>query len=93
MRGSEFSQAGDFVIPAIGQRSDIPFLTADSISERGTINCGKDGQVKEYEGVFAAGDVVTGPSTVVEAIASGKAVARNVIRYLESIGNGSLDAD
>jgi NADPH-dependent glutamate synthase beta subunit-like oxidoreductase len=93
MRGSEFSQAGDFVIPAIGQRSDIPFLTADSISERGTINCGKDGQVKEYEGVFAAGDVVTGPSTVVQAIASGKAVARNVIRYLESIGNGSLDAD
>ena len=83
--GSEFIQDGDFVIPAIGQRSDISFLAADSISERGTINCGKDGQVKEYEGVFAAGDVVTGPSTVVEAIASGKAVARNVIRYLDSI--------
>jgi len=93
MTGSEFIQAGDFVIPAIGQRSDIPFLTADSISERGTITLGKDGQVKEYEGVFAAGDAVTGPSTVVEAIASGKAAARNVIRYLESIGNGSLDAD
>jgi len=84
--GSEFIQAGDFVIPAIGQRSDIPFLTADSISERGTINCDRDGQVKEYEGVFAAGDVVTGPSTVVEAIASGKATARNVIRYLEESG-------
>ena len=83
--GSEFIQDGDFVIPAIGQRSDISFLAADSISERGTINCGKDGQVKEYEGVFAAGDVVTGPSTVVEAIASGKATARNVIRYLDSI--------
>jgi len=84
--GSEFIQDGDFVIPAIGQRSDIPFLTADSISERGTIHCGKDGQVKEYEGVFAAGDALTGPSTVVEAIASGKATARNVIRYLEGIG-------
>jgi NADPH-dependent glutamate synthase beta subunit-like oxidoreductase len=35
--------------------------------------------------MFAAGDVVTGPSTVVEAIASGKATARNVIRYLDSI--------
>jgi len=84
--GSEFFEAGDFVIPAIGQRSDIPFLTAESISERGGINCGKDGQVKEYEGMFAAGDVVTGPSTVVEAIASGKATARNVIRYLEGSG-------
>jgi len=83
MTGSEFIQAGDFVIPAIGQRSEIPFLTADSISERGTITLGKDGQVKEYEGVFAAGDAVTGPSTVVEAIASGKAAARNVMKYLE----------
>jgi len=86
MTGSEFIQAGDFVIPAIGQRSDISFLTADSISERETINCGMDGQVKEYEGVFAAGDVVTGPSTVVEAIASGKSTARNLMQYLEEIG-------
>ena len=93
MTGSEFIQAGDFVTPAIGQRSDIPFLTVDSISERGTITLGKDGQVKEYEGVFAAGDAVTGPSTVVEAIASGKATAPNVMRYLDSIGNSILDAD
>jgi len=81
--GSEFFQATDFVIPAIGQRSDIPFLRADSISERGTICCDRDGQVKEYEGVFAAGDALKGPSTVVEAIASGKATARSVIRHLE----------
>jgi len=81
--GSEFIQAADFVIPAIGQRSDISFLRAGSISERGTIYCGKDGQVKEYEGVFAAGDALTGPSTVVEAIASGKATAQIVIRHLE----------
>lgn len=81
--GSEFLQAGDFVILAIGQRSDISFLRADSISDRGTINCGKDGQIKEYEGMFAAGDAVTGPSTVVEAIASGKATARSVMRHLE----------
>ena len=80
---SEFFQAGNFVIPAIGQRSDISFLSAGSISGRGTINCDKDGQVKGYEGVFAAGDAVTGPSTVVEAIASGKATARSVIRHLE----------
>jgi len=86
MTGSECIQAGNFVIPAIGQRSDIPFLTPGSISERGTIHCGTDGQVKEYEGLFAAGDVVTGPSTVVEAIASGKATARNVMRYLEGSG-------
>jgi NADPH-dependent glutamate synthase beta subunit-like oxidoreductase len=82
--GSEFFQAGDFVIPAIGQRSDISFLRSGSISDRGTIKCDKDGQVKGYEGVFGAGDAVTGPSTIVEAIASGKAAARGVIRYLEA---------
>ena len=81
--GSEFLQAADFVISAIGQRSDISFLRTDSISGRGTINCGKDMQVREYENVFAAGDAVTGPSTVVEAIASGKITALNVIRHLE----------
>jgi NADPH-dependent glutamate synthase beta subunit-like oxidoreductase len=39
--------------------------------------------VKDYEGVFAAGDALTGPSTVVEAIASGKATAHSIIRSLE----------
>lgn len=81
--GSEFIQAGDFVIPAIGQGSDVSFLKGDSISKRGTIQCGKNGKVKEYEDVFAAGDAVTGPSTVVEAISSGKVTARGVMRHLE----------
>jgi len=87
MTGSGVYSSRGFVIPAIGQRSDIPFLTPGSISERGNkYIVATDGQVKEYEGVFAAGDVVTGPSTVVEAIASGKATARNVMRYLEGSG-------
>ncbi|MFO8165856.1 MAG: FAD-dependent oxidoreductase [Thermodesulfobacteriota bacterium] len=81
--GSEYIQEGDFVIRAIGQRSDIPFLRQESLSGRGTIILSKDGQVKEYDGVFAAGDMLTGPSTVVEAIASGKDAAQNVVRYLE----------
>ena len=81
--GSEFFQAADFVIPAIGQRSEISFLRAGSISDSGTIKCDKDGRVKGYEDVFAAGDAVTGPSTIVEAIASGKAIARSVMRHLE----------
>jgi NADPH-dependent glutamate synthase beta subunit-like oxidoreductase len=36
------------------------------------------------DGVFAAGDFVTGPSTVVEAMASGKKAAQAVDRYLEA---------
>jgi len=81
--GSEFIEAGDYVIPAIGQRSEPFFLKEESISEQGMIRCNRNGQVAGCEGVFAAGDAVSGPSTVVEAIASGKAVARQVMNYLE----------
>ncbi|MBW2038084.1 MAG: FAD-dependent oxidoreductase [Deltaproteobacteria bacterium] len=83
VEGEPFEVEGDFIISAIGQRSELSFLNAKSVSERGTIALGKDGQVKGYEGVFAAGDAVSGPSTVVEAMASGKIVAQQVMSYLE----------
>ena len=35
------------------------------------------------QGVFAAGDVVTGPATVIEAIAGGHRAAKSIRRYLE----------
>ncbi|GAF80824.1 unnamed protein product [marine sediment metagenome] len=93
VEGSEFIEAGDYVIPAIGQRSEPFFLKEESISEQGMIRCNENGQVTGCEGVFAAGDAVSGPSTVVEAIASGKAVARQVMNYLDSLGVSFLDAD
>jgi len=87
VEGSEFIQAGDYVISAIGQRSEPFFLKKESISEQGMIRCDENGHVKGCEGVFAAGDAVSGPSTVIEAIASGKAVAWQIMNYLDSIGN------
>jgi formate dehydrogenase major subunit len=93
VEGSEFIQAGDYVIPAIGQGSEPFFLKEESISEQGMIRCDKNGQVEGCEGVFGAGDAVSGPSTVVEAIASGKAAARQVMNYLDSLGVSFLDAD
>ena len=93
VEGSEFIEAGDYVIPAIGQRSEPFFLKEESISEQGMIRCDENGQVTGCEGVFAAGDAVSGPSTVVEAMASGKAAARQVMNYLDSLGVFFLDAD
>jgi NADPH-dependent glutamate synthase beta subunit-like oxidoreductase len=81
--GSEYMQEGSVVIPAIGQRSDNSFLRPESLSESGAVILGRDGQVKNYRGVFAAGDMLTGPSTVVEAMASGKVAAQQVMRHLE----------
>lgn len=87
MEGELLTVKGDFVISATGQRSELSFLKAESISERETIDVVKMGRIRGYHRVFGAGDAVTGPSTVVDAIASGQATARHVINYLERSGN------
>jgi NADPH-dependent glutamate synthase beta subunit-like oxidoreductase len=83
IEGSSFCEQADTVITAIGQSPEVPFLEAAAITEHGTVCCDEAGMVHGYEGVFAAGDAVSGPSTVVEAIASGKAVAQRVMDYLD----------
>ena len=83
IKGSAFFEKADVVIPAIGQRPDLSFLEATSVTERGTLYCDVGGAVLGYDNVFAAGDAVSGPSTVVESMASGKVVARTVMNYLE----------
>jgi NADPH-dependent glutamate synthase beta subunit-like oxidoreductase len=84
IEGSEFIEKADIVIPALGQRPDLSFLELKDEFESTTISCDPSGRVSGYENLFAAGDTVTGPSTVVEAMGSGKAVARRVMSYLET---------
>jgi len=77
--GSEFAVEADTVIVAIGQglaigywRLDIgDWIAADPVTLRTNL-----------EGVFAGGDAVTGPATVIEAIAAGKRAAESIGRYL-----------
>ena len=42
----------------------------------------KDSSIAEKDGVFAGGDCVTGPATVIRAIAAGKVAAANIDNYL-----------
>ena len=66
--GSDFDIACDTVIAAIGQRTVAP--SEVNKDKRGNIVIGKD--IRCADGaVFAAGDCVTGPKTVVEAVAAG----------------------
>lgn len=83
IEGSAFIEKADVLIPAIGQRPELSFLEQKAVSERGTVCCDAAGMVQGYEGVFAAGDAVSGPSTIVESMASGKATAWQVMNYLE----------
>ena len=77
--GSEFTVNADTVISAIGQEPDQTL--------RKTLGMDSEITSTGKEGVFAAGDFVNGPTTVVEAMASGKKVARAVDMYLSKKSN------
>ncbi len=72
---------GDAIFLAIGQRIDLSFLGDNSVLEveRGRILVEKETQKTNVSGIYAGGDVSTGPSTVVGAVAAGKKAAKNII--------------
>lgn len=86
--GSDFCLEADTVIAAVGQIPDISFLSQnDGIALNGnnTIVVNKITLETACKGVFAAGDNVTGPATVIEAMAGGERAAISIDRYLRGI--------
>jgi len=84
--GSEFTLDVDVLIPAIGQEPDLFWLNGDSGIEtgRGATFAVNNGLTTTRRGVFAAGDAVLGPATVIEAVAQGNQVADTVDNYLRT---------
>jgi NADPH-dependent glutamate synthase beta subunit-like oxidoreductase len=83
--GKEFIIKADAVISAIGQYVDDAGMKAfDKIhwTRRGTIEVNHASMETSMPGVFAAGDAVSGPATVIEAIGGGKRAAEAIHRYL-----------
>ena len=73
----------DIIIVAIGQGIETHGFEQSKISiKRGTFIAEASGQVGDMSGVFAGGDCVTGPATVIRAIAAGKVAAANIDEYL-----------
>ena len=74
----------DTLIVTIGDVPDIEFMSSMGIevTDWGTLKVDKATLSTTRPGVFAGGDVVTGPNTVVEAIAAGKKAATMIGRYL-----------
>ncbi len=86
--GSDFCVQADAVISAIGQRVDSECLqqvTHLNWTRRGTIQANMVSMETTVPAVFAGGDAVTGPATVVEAIGAGKRAAEAIDRYLSGI--------
>ncbi len=87
VEGSEFFMPCDLVIPAIGQTPEAEIAIQDSeisLTAWGTFNVDPSTMETSMPGVFAAGDAVTGPATVVDAVAAGHSAVAAIERYLLS---------
>lgn len=78
--GEELVMDADTVVVAIGQKPSLPSLGLDLMIDPWTLTT-------NLPGVYAGGDLVTGPTMVVQAMAAGKKAARYIHRHL----NGKLE--
>jgi len=82
---SEFRISADFFVEAIGEGPESEGLSSMGVEvdRRGLIKADDDMRTTT-EGVFAAGDAVSGPGIVIEAVAAGSKAAESIDRYCRS---------
>jgi len=92
--GSEFDVEVDIILAAIGQKTDVNFISdINAFAEGGELKVNRWGDIDADKttlqtgipGVFAAGDGVTGPATLIEAIAQAKVASRSCDQYLKGL--------
>lgn len=73
----------DYIIVAIGQAVNLkPFEESGISTKRGAIVADLSSYVEGSGNVFAGGDAVSGPATVIRAVAAGKVAADNIDNFL-----------
>jgi formate dehydrogenase major subunit len=91
VEGSDFSLEVDYILAAIGQKTDVNFIddinahAVDGklvINKWGDIDADKATLQTGIPSVFAAGDGVTGPATIIEAIAQARIASTSVNQFL-----------
>ncbi|HET7678116.1 MAG TPA: FAD-dependent oxidoreductase [Candidatus Limnocylindrales bacterium] len=93
--GSEFVIPAETVIPAVSQAADNTFLPVEASFEinRGRVKVDPGTYATNVRGVFACGDFVTGPTTLIEAAGHGKKCAYAIDRYLSGRSEVRVDAN
>jgi glutamate synthase (NADPH/NADH) small chain len=83
--GTRFQLKATSIVEAIGQRpeTDILEFFGVELSAVGLVSVDEETGQTSNPMVFAAGDVVNGGATVVQAVAEGKKAARGIHRYLQ----------
>jgi formate dehydrogenase (NADP+) beta subunit len=83
--GTETILPCDTVILAIGQASDVSFLSpSDGVetTRQGTIKIDPETLMTTAPGIFAAGDIAFGPRLIISAVADGKRAAEQIDKHL-----------
>ena len=85
---SSFEVPADSVIIAIGQGpgADVVSVGSAKVTKRGLLEVDEFGQTTQ-KGVFAAGDIVTGPKTVIEAVAFAKKASIKIEEYCQNVAS------
>jgi formate dehydrogenase beta subunit len=91
IKGSEFDADYDTIIGAIGQVPEIPADFKVKTGRGNTIQADADTLTTSRKGVWAGGDAVTGPDSVIRAIAAGRKAASSIDGYLG--GSGIIDEE
>ena len=87
VKGSEFTVKTDMIIAAIGQRPELPALDKKvGTTDWGTIKADPETLATDMDGVFAGGDCVSGPATLIEALNMGNRAAEGIDAYLNGGG-------
>ncbi len=88
VKDSEYVIRADVVISAIGQQVDLSSLGTLgelAISKYNLLTVNGSTMETSVPGVFAGGDAVTGPATVIEAVAAGRKAAQSIHCYLRGL--------
>ena len=87
IEGSEFLLELDHLIVAVGQQPEVPERFGLTPGRGGVIPIESATLATTKKGVFAGGDAVTGPASVIEAIAAGRRAAISIDKYLGGKGD------
>jgi NADH-quinone oxidoreductase subunit F len=85
IEGSEFKVDVDTLILAISQEPEISLLVGENgldVSAWNTLEVNPETLLTNVEGIFAGGDVVSGPNTVTAAMSHGKTAAQMIDKYV-----------
>lgn len=91
VQGSEYELPVDYILAAIGQKTDVNFIdNINKFAKKGSLKTTRRGEIEAnehtqqtgIENVFAAGDGVSGPATIIQAISQAQKASTSCHQYL-----------